>query len=115
MINTLARLDNTKGTKTFFRVHDYEGTVAYSYRQTRLAAAALAKGLAERGVGEHTYVACSMFNCAEFVFLALAAAYGIPARRIDCGSQCEAAIERLLQTQGPALLECMISPEEVSP
>lgn len=76
MINTLARLDNTKGTKTFFRVHDYEGTVAYSYRQTRLAAAALAKGLAERGVGEHTYVACSMFNCAEFVFLALAAAYG---------------------------------------
>jgi acetolactate synthase-1/2/3 large subunit len=46
---------------------------------------------------------------------ALAAAYGIPAQRIDRGSQCEAAIERLLQAEGPALLECMISPEEVSP
>jgi len=76
MINTLARLDNLKGTRPFFRIHEEADTVAFSYRQTRLAAAALAKGLAERGVTEGTYVACSMFNCAEFVFLTLAAAYG---------------------------------------
>ncbi|MBP0963311.1 MAG: acetolactate synthase, large subunit, biosynthetic type, partial [Oscillospiraceae bacterium] len=46
---------------------------------------------------------------------ALAAAYGIAAQRIDRDNQCDQAIRQLLQTQGPALLECIISPEEVSP
>ena len=46
---------------------------------------------------------------------ALAAAYGIPARRITLADECEAAIHHLLAEPGPALLECRISPEEVSP
>ena len=46
---------------------------------------------------------------------ALAAAYGIAAQRIDRDSQCEQAVRHLLKAKGPALLECIISPEEVSP
>lgn len=46
---------------------------------------------------------------------AIAAAYAIPARRIDRADQCEDAIRQLLAAEGPALLECVISSEEVSP
>lgn len=46
---------------------------------------------------------------------AIAAAYNIPARRINRADQCEEAIRQLLCAEGPALLECVISSEEVSP
>ncbi len=46
---------------------------------------------------------------------AIAAAYGIPAQRITHTDQCAQAISQLLAAQGPALLECVVSPEEVSP
>ena len=46
---------------------------------------------------------------------ALAEAYGIPARRVTLHSQSAKAIRGLLAEPGPALLECVISPDEVSP
>lgn len=46
---------------------------------------------------------------------ALAEAYGIPAQRVTLHSQSTQAIRSLLAAPGPALLECVISPEEVSP
>ena len=46
---------------------------------------------------------------------ALAAACGLQAQRIAKADQCAEAIDRLLEADGPALLECVISPEETTP
>jgi len=45
-------------------------------------------------------------------FQKLAAAYGIPSRRISADSDMDGAISEMLATSGPYLLECVISPEE---
>jgi len=46
---------------------------------------------------------------------ALAAACGLQAQRISTADECAQAIDRLLAAEGPALLECVISPEETTP
>lgn len=76
MIHTLARLARHKGSKAFFHTQSDEGSVSFSYSQTRFAAAAIARELNARGYGEGKYVVCNMYNGPEFVFLILAAAYG---------------------------------------
>mgnify|MGYP003818755233 CR=1 FL=1 len=45
----------------------------------------------------------------------LAAAYGIPARRISAEGEAGPAVAALLAQPGPALLECLVSPDEVCP
>ena len=52
------------------------GEVSYTYRQARLLAAALARRLMDKGVRRGDYVSVDLPNCPEYVFLALAAAYG---------------------------------------
>lgn len=47
-------------------------------------------------------------------FIKLAAAYGIPAMRIDRDAEAPAAVEKLLQTKGPFLLECQVDEKEPS-
>lgn len=49
---------------------------AYSYRETRMLAAALARRMQERGVRPGDCVAVDLPNCAAYVLLMLAAAYG---------------------------------------
>ena len=49
---------------------------AYSYRETRLLSAALARYLRDRGVRPGDYVAVDLPNCPAYVQLMLAAAYG---------------------------------------
>ena len=50
--------------------------VAYSYREVRMLAAALAWHLRHRGVARNSAVAVDLPNCPFYVLLALAAAYG---------------------------------------
>ena len=47
-------------------------------------------------------------------FIKLAAAYGIPAMRIGRDAEAPAAVEKLLQTKGPFLLECQVDEKEPS-
>lgn len=47
-------------------------------------------------------------------FIALAAAYGIPGRRIISNSEAAQAIDEMIQCEGPYLLECAINPDESS-
>ncbi|WP_080800784.1 o-succinylbenzoate synthase [Arabiibacter massiliensis] len=49
---------------------------AYSYRETRMLSAALARLLQDRGVRPGDCVSVDLPNCAAYVFLVLAAAYG---------------------------------------
>lgn len=48
-------------------------------------------------------------------FTALAAAHGIYAEAVTRTSEAEAAIDRALAVKGPALLECRVDPEGVTP
>lgn len=45
-------------------------------------------------------------------FIKLAEAYGFKGERISSNAQVEAALKRMLETDGPYLLECMVDPEE---
>lgn len=47
-------------------------------------------------------------------FIRLAAAYGIPSMRIGADAEAVAAVEKLLQTDGPFLLECQVDEKEPS-
>lgn len=76
MISQLGYLAQRKGTQIFFHAQTDEGSLSFSYQQTRLAAAALARELANRGIKRGGYAVCNLYNGPEFVFLALAAAYG---------------------------------------
>lgn len=61
----------------FFTFVDEAGTeTAYTYRYTRLVAAALARRLASMGVREGQMLAVDLPNCPEFIFFTLACAYG---------------------------------------
>ena len=76
MIIKLAQLSQQKGSKAFFYTQLESGSEAFSYRQTRLAAAALAQELEKKGIGaDKRYIACNLYNGPEFVFLSFAAAY----------------------------------------
>ena len=76
MIKELQRLAQGKGDNVFFYAQGNKNTLSFSYRQTRFAAAALAREIEKRGISKTGFVACNLFNGPEFVFLALAAAYG---------------------------------------
>jgi acetolactate synthase I/II/III large subunit len=45
-------------------------------------------------------------------FIKLAEAYGFSGERISSNTQVEAALRRMLENDGPYLLECMVDPEE---
>lgn len=61
----------------FFQYVTGDGTVrSFTYEETRFAAAGLALQLRERGYAHGSAVGVDLPNCPEFVFLALAAAYG---------------------------------------
>ncbi|WP_251213384.1 AMP-binding protein [Adlercreutzia murintestinalis] len=61
----------------FFTFVDESGAeTAFTYRYTRLVAAALARRLAAMGVREGHLLAVDLPNCPEFIFLTLACAYG---------------------------------------
>ena len=63
--------------RTCFTYVDEAGEeTAYSYRETRLLSAALARYLRDRGVRPGDYVAVDLPNCPAYVQLMLAAAYG---------------------------------------
>ena len=63
--------------RTCFTCVDETGEArAYSYRETRMLSAALARHLRRRGVNPGDSVAVDLPNCAAYVFLVLAAAYG---------------------------------------
>lgn len=76
MITALGHLAQVNGSKIFFYNQSDKETQSFSYAQTRMLSAALAQELAKRGVSQGSHVACSLYNGPEFVFLALAAAYG---------------------------------------
>lgn len=76
MITHLAEMAAHKSGKVFFYVQRDAGSLAFTYRRTRQMAAALARELAKRGIGEGSYVACNLYNGPEIVLLSLAAAYG---------------------------------------
>ncbi len=76
MIKELQRLAQGKGDNIFFYAQGNKTTLSFSYRQTRFAAAVLAHEIEKRGIAATGFVACNLFNGPEFVFLALAAAYG---------------------------------------
>lgn len=76
MIIKLAQLAREKGSKAFFYTQLESGSEVFSYRQTHLAAAALAQELEKKGLGKDArYIACNLFNGPEFVFLSFAVAY----------------------------------------
>ncbi|WP_251198554.1 o-succinylbenzoate synthase [Anaerotardibacter muris] len=76
MIIKLAQLAQQKGSKAFFYTQLESGSEVFSYRQTRLAAAALARELEKHGLGtKERYIACNLYNGPEFVFLSFAVAY----------------------------------------
>ena len=76
MITSFADMAYRKAGQTFFCVQREGRSVAFSYRRTRFAAAALAGELAKHGYKRGTTIACNLYNGAEAVLLSLAAAYG---------------------------------------
>ena len=76
MIDQLAERARRRAGKVLFYVQSDAGTYRLTYRRARFAAAALARELERRGIGQGSTVACSMYNGAEAVLLALAAGYG---------------------------------------
>lgn len=63
--------------QVFLTFVDADGMeTSYTYRQARIAAAAMARRLQESGVRRGDAVVVDLPNCPEFVFLALAAGYG---------------------------------------
>ena len=75
MIKTLALYAQEHGSQPMFYTQLESGTMRLSYRQARLASAALARGLIRQGYQAGTYLAINSYNCAEFVIMALASAY----------------------------------------
>lgn len=77
MIDVFESTARTYPDKVFLTFVDEDGgEVSYTYRQTRLLAAAIARRLMDKGVRRGDYVSVDLPNCSEYVFLALAAAYG---------------------------------------
>lgn len=63
--------------RTCFTYVDKTGSeIAYSYRETRLLAASLARYMHARGVRTGDFVSVDLANCPAYVLLILAAAYG---------------------------------------
>ena len=89
MIIKLAQLAREKGSKAFFYTQLESGSEVFSYRQTHLAAAALAQELEKKGLGKDTrYIACNLFNGPEFVFLSFAVAYLGRSEERRVGKEC---------------------------
>lgn len=77
MIDAFESTARIHPNKVFLTFVDSSGNeVAYTYRQTRLIAAAMARRLRSKGVRRGDCVSVDLPNCPEYVFLALAAAYG---------------------------------------
>lgn len=77
MINAFETTARTHPDRVFFSFVDAQGNkTAYTYRKTRLLAANMAQRLRRRGVRPGDCVSVDLPNCPEYVFLALAAAYG---------------------------------------
>ncbi len=77
MIDVFDSTARTYPDQVFFTFVDDEGMESsYTYRQTRIAAAAMARRLQESGVRRGDAVVVDLPNCPEFVFLSLAAGYG---------------------------------------
>ena len=77
MIDVFESTARTFPDKVFLSFVDEDGgEVSYTYRQARLLSAAVARRLADKGVRRGDYVSVDLPNCPEYVFLALAAAYG---------------------------------------
>lgn len=77
MIDIFESTARVRPDQVFFTFVDFSGSeVAYTYRQTRFAAASFARKLRAQGVRKGSLVAVDLPNCPEWVFLALAAAYG---------------------------------------
>lgn len=77
MIDVFESTARTYPENVFLTFVDASGhEVKYTYRQARLLAAAMAQRLRGKGVRRGDYVSVDLPNCAEYVLLALAAAYG---------------------------------------
>ena len=77
MIGAFESMVRRHPQRTCFTCVDETGEArAYSYRETRMLSAALARHLRRRGVNPGDSVAVDLPNCAAYVFLVLAAAYG---------------------------------------
>lgn len=77
MIDAFESTARIHPNKVFLTFVDSSGNeVTYTYRQTRLIAAAMARRLRSKGVRRGDCVSVDLPNCPEYVFLALAAAYG---------------------------------------
>lgn len=76
MITFLADAARRKASKPLFYVQCDGQSLMFTYRRARFAAAALARECKKHGIGEGSAVACNLYNGAEVVLLALAAAYG---------------------------------------
>lgn len=77
MIDIFESTAQARPDSVFFSYVDRQGDeTSYTYRQTRLVAAQLARRLRDKGVFPGDMVAVDLPNCPMYVFLALAAAYG---------------------------------------
>lgn len=77
MISAFESLVRRCPQRTCFTFVDEAGEeTAYSYRETRMLSAALARCLQDRGVRPGDCVSVDLSNCAAYVLLVLAAAYG---------------------------------------
>ncbi len=76
MITYLADAARRKASKPLFYVQRDGRSLVFTYRRVRFAAAALARECKKHGISEGSTVACNLYNGAEVVLLALAAAYG---------------------------------------
>lgn len=77
MIDAFESTARAHPNKAFLTFVDSSGSeTVYTYRQTRLLAAAMARRLRGKGVRRGDCVSVDLPNCPEYVLLALAAAYG---------------------------------------
>lgn len=77
MIDVFESTARTSPDALFFTFIADDGThIPYTYKQTRLVAAALARRIRKQGVRPGELVVADLANCPEFIFLTLAAAYG---------------------------------------
>lgn len=77
MIDAFESTARAYPNKVFLTFVDSSGSeTSYTYRQTRLLAAAMARRLRGKGVRRGDCVSVDLPNCPEYVLLALAAAYG---------------------------------------
>ena len=66
----------------------------------------------QRNLYKSRHIASNLDGSPDFV--ALANAYGIPARSIGSNDEIEGAVNELLASKGPYLLQCMVSSEQPS-